>query len=193
MAVPMISSALLRRIIHLATPAFLIYYFLPDPLWKGGIGRETALLLILFVVLVAEFLRLKYKPRIPGMRDYEQYQMSAAAWAAIGMTLAFLFFPLEYSAPVLMGMGWVDPLIGELRIRKSRTYPWVPIFVYFGIAGISLSYFEGVKFSVMLASIVATSLAIGIERLKLKLVDDDFLMIIVPLIGIYIVFALIQT
>ncbi|MBC7108465.1 MAG: hypothetical protein H5T41_06745 [Methanomassiliicoccales archaeon] len=185
-------GSVLRRVVHMFTPAFLVYYFLPDPLWVGGLERESALLLLLSIILVAEALRLIFKPRIIGLREYEQYQICAAVWAAVGMALAFLFFPLEYSAPVLMGMGWVDPLIGELRKRKSYFYPLAPLIVYFAIAFSSMIYLIGMTPSVFIAAVVATFLAVGIERIKSRFVDDDFLMIIVPLIGIAMTFALVK-
>ncbi|MCQ5376034.1 MAG: hypothetical protein NO474_05510, partial [Methanomassiliicoccales archaeon] len=182
----------LRRVIHMLTPAFLVYYFLPDPLWIGGLEREHALLLLLSIILIAEALRLIFKPHIIGLRDYEQYQICAAVWAAVGMTIALLFFPLEYSAPVLMGMGWVDPLIGELRKRKSNFYPIAPLIVYFAIAFSSMIYLIGLTPPVFIAAFVATFLAVGIERVKSRFVDDDFLMIVVPLIGIAMTFALVK-
>lgn len=180
---------LVRRIVHLSTPVFLVYYFLPDPLWDGGLRRLLGLLLLLAAVLVAEGLRLIFRPRIVGMRDYEETQISAGAWAAIGMTVAFVFFPLGYSAPALMGMGWIDPLMGDMRKAGSAYYPYMPMLAYFFIALVSMSAIMGLSAEVLAASIVATPVAILAERMKSRIVDDDFLMIVVPLIVIAAVFA----
>ncbi len=188
-ALPMEQGEALRRLVHLMTPLFLVYYLVPDPLWEGGLEREHGLVLMLLIVLVAEALRLAFKPPIIGMREYERGQMCAAAWAAIGMTIAFLFFPVEYSAPALMGMGWVDPVIGILRKRKSSLYPCLPIALYLVIALASMTILIGPVPEVLIASIVATPLAIASERYKVRYVDDDFLMIVVPLVGIAAVFA----
>jgi len=174
----------LRRIVHISTPVFLIYYFLPDPLWTGGPTRVLGLLILLAIVLVAEALRLAYRPKIIGMRDYEQTHMSAGAWAAIGMTFAFLFFPFGCSAPALMGMGWVDPVIGDLRRKCSPQYPSVPLLLYFLIALVSMAVIIGPTVKVVVAGLVAAPLAIWAERLKTSYVDDDFLMIVIPLIAI---------
>ena len=179
----------LRRIVHVSTPLFLVYYFLPDPLWIGGPTRVLTLIAIMAVVLIAEVLRLAYKPKIIGMREYEKYQVSAAAWAGIAMTIAFLFFPFGYAAPAFMGMGWVDPVIGDLRRKNSSLYPYVPLVLYFLIAIISMSVIIGPSIEVMIASLLATPAAIWAERPKSKYVDDDFLMIVVPLIVIAGVFA----
>ncbi|MDD1766066.1 MAG: hypothetical protein LUO84_06410 [Methanomassiliicoccales archaeon] len=182
------TGRVLRRIVHVSTPLFLVYYFLPDPLWTGGPTRVLTLIVIMAVVLIAEVLRLAYKPKIIGMREYEKYQVSAAAWAGIGMTITFLFFPFGYAAPAFMGMGWVDPVIGDLRRKSSSLYPYVPLVLYFLIAIVSMSVIIGPSIKVIIASLLATPAAIWAERLKSKYVDDDFLMMVVPLIVIASVF-----
>lgn len=180
-------GTILRRAVHLCTPAFLVFYLLPDPLWEGGITRVQGLLIVLATVMVFEGARLLMRIEIPGMRDYEYGRMSAAAWAAIGMTIAFLFFPLEYAAPAFFGMGWVDPLIGELRSRGSVMYPWLPSIVYFLIVLIALTLLVGIGAEVVVASLTATVVGIGVERMRTRYVDDDFLMLVVPLVTIAVV------
>lgn len=180
-------ETVLRRAVHVSTPAFLAYYLLPDPLWEGGITRTEGLLIALAVVLVFEAARMAFKIRIPGMREYEYRRTSAAAWAALGMVFTFLFFPFEYAAPAFLGMGWVDPLIGELRKRDSPLYPWLPTIVYFLLVLTALSLLVGIGPGVMVASLAATVLGIGVERLRTRYVDDDFLMLVVPLVAITLV------
>ncbi len=177
-----------RRFIHMLAPVFLVYYIVPDPIWEGGPSKELLLIVVLVVVLIFEAFRLTYKPRILGMRSYEYRRISAVCWAAIGMTIAFLFFPLDYVAPALIGMGWVDPLCGELRRRDSGLYPSLPLLVYFLIAFLSMSYLMGGSAQVLVASIVATVVAIAIEKPRLRYLDDDFLMLVVPLLAIWSVF-----
>lgn len=179
---------LLRRIVHMCTPFFLVYYLLPDPLWSGGPDREVALLLVLGIVLIFEAIRLIFKIDIPGMRPYERNRISAAAWAAAGMTLAFLFFPIEYAAPVFLGMGLVDPIIGELRARKSHLYPLLPGIIYFILAVSSMTVLMGFGLEVLAAGAVISAVAILIERPKIKLVDDDFLLIAVPITALWFLF-----
>jgi len=179
-----------RRFIHMLAPLFLIYYAVPSPLWEGGPSKELILVGVLVVVLIFEAYRLAFKPKILGLRGYEYQRISAATWAAVGMTLAFLFFPIEYAAPAVIGMGWVDPLCGELRRINSRLYPSLPLVVYFMIAFLTMSYLVGLNVQVMMASIVATILAIAIEKPRLKQIDDDFLMLLVPLVGIWFVFQI---
>ena len=122
---------ILRRLVHMSSPIFLIYYWLPDPLWPGGPGRQFGLVFALFLTLVFEAVRMTKQLEIIGMRPYESNRMSAAAWAGIALAFSMLFFPLKVVAPVLFGMAWIDPLCGELRKRNSRLYPNLPKVAYF--------------------------------------------------------------
>jgi hypothetical protein len=180
---------LLRRAVHMSTPLFLVYYFLPDPLlW--GIDNRVALLILYAGVMTFELLRLIFEPTIIGMREYERYRVSAAAWASTAFTVAFVFFPFEFAAPAMIGMGLVDPLIGELRFRSSHLYPMLPAGVYLLITFVSLaSLMEADLSMIAMASLTATFLALAVERMRTRLVDDDFLMVIVPMIGLELMLA----
>ncbi len=179
----------LRRLVHISAPAFLVYYHLPDPVFPGFIGKQPGLFLLLALILFIEAVRLYFSPNIPGMRDYENHRISAAAWTGIALTISFAFFPIEISLPVILGMGWVDPIMGIMRARKSNYYPAVPIVLYLVLMIVPLSYFFGLTPLVIGASIVATFLGIMSEMKKNLYIDDDFLMIIVPLFGLYLIFV----
>jgi hypothetical protein len=178
----------LRRLVHMCTPLFLVYYWIPDPLWRTSLDKRVALILLLVVVLIFEAIRLRRKWHIVGMREYEYRRMSAAAWSAIALVFTFLFFPLELAAPALLGMGFIDPLIGELRRHKSKMYPLLPTLLYFVIVLAALAYLIGFDYRAVLAAIVATALAIELEKMRWRQVDDDFLMIVPPLLGMAAVY-----
>lgn len=176
------AGAMTRRLVHLATPTFLVYYFLPSPLWSGGPTRELGLLAFLAAVLVFEAVRLWRGLRVPGMRKYELNQMSAAAWAAIALTFAFLLFPFEYAAPVICGMAWVDPLIAT--VRRTKWYPYLPFAAHLSIMVTGFALLTPFTIEIILAGLTASVLAIAAESYKSKYVDDDFLMIVAPLLGL---------
>lgn len=171
----------LRRLVHMCAPLFLVYYALPDAI--EGADKRWLLVAVLVVVLVFEALRLALGWRLVGMRDYEGGRLSAFAWAAIGLTFTFLLFPLELAAPAVLGMALTDPLIGELRRRKSPLYPLLPSVVYFVLVMTTFELLMGGLWQVVAASAAGTVLAIGVERTRTKYVDDDFLMMVVPLLG----------
>lgn len=171
-----------RKAVHISAPLFLVYYAFPTPLWPGGIPRESGLLLALALAMGFELTRLVLGFRVPGMREYEAEQMSAGAWAAIAITFAFLFFPLEMSAPVIVGMALVDPVISILR--RTKWYPWLPYALHVAIMITVLSLFLQLDLRVLLVSLATSALAIAAEGIKTRYVDDDFLMIALPLIGL---------
>ena len=178
----------LRRLVHMSSPIFLIYYWLPEPLWAGGPGRQLGLVFALFVILVFESIRMTKQLNIIGMRPYESSRMSAAAWAGIALVSAFLFFPFEVAAPAIFGMAWIDPLCGELRKRHSRLYPNLPKIAYFMLAMAIMIATVGLSVGVVVAAALAALVAISVEKTKTRFLDDDFTMLVIPLIVIAIVF-----
>lgn len=175
-------GSIARRIVHLSAPVFLVYYFLPSPLWDGGPTRQAALLIALAICLGFELLRLVIGFNVPGMRSYERDQISAGAWAAIALTFAFLFFPFELAAPVIVGMALVDPVIGKLR--RTKWYPWFPYALHLAIMLSILGALLPMDLRTIVAAAIASALALLAEGFKTSYVDDDFLMIVVPLVGL---------
>jgi len=172
---------LFRRVFHLCAPFILLYYLLPERFLL--VSKEAFLLMGLFGLLMLEAVRLFTGRIFFGMREYERGQISAYAWAGIGVTIAFLLFPMPFVICSVVGLGWTDPLIGEMRKRKMmRYYPATPLTVYFLIAAVCLFIFS--EFSiiqVLILGLVGSMAAISVEKPKLP-VDDDFLMLVVPLI-----------
>ncbi len=179
---------MVRRLVHTCAPLFCIYYFLPDPVLLG-ISRADGVLIIMLLALGFEALRLIFRIKVPGMRNYEFDRPSAAAYTAVGLTTAFLFFPLELTLPVLMGMGWVDPLIGELRKNGNKMNPILPIVAYFLIMLLGLGYFYGLTFPVLLSATLLAPIAVLLEARRLYFLDDDIVLIMVPLILLGIIFG----
>jgi len=151
-----------------------IFLFLPKSWW---------VIITLISIISLETVRLARKRIFFGMREYERTQVSAFAWAGIGITLAFFFFEPVFVACVLFGIGWVDPLIGEMRKRKKMKWdPMVPLLFYFAITFFVLLFLSDFRLPTIIAmGILASIVAITVEFPQIK-VDDDFLMVIVPLI-----------
>lgn len=176
-----------RKAVHISAPLFLVYYLLPTPLWPGGISRESGLLLALALAMAFELSRLVLGLRVLGMREYEADQMSAGAWAAIALTFAFIFFPLEMAAPVIIGMALVDPVISV--VRKTTWYPWLPYLMHAAIMITVLSLLLQLDLRIVLVSMATSAVAIAAEGIKTRYVDDDFLMIALPLIGMAVLLS----
>lgn len=181
-------NVLLRRLVHLSAPVFLIYYFLPSPLWEGAPPNDVLLLLAFSMAMAFELARLVIGFKVPGMRWYESTWISASAWAAMALTFTLLFFPLEYAAPVVVGMAVIDPVIGT--VRKTEYYPWLPFALHLAIMVGFLALLTDMDVQLAAAAVVSSILAIVAEGAKSNYLDDDFLMIVVPLISLSLIAGL---
>ncbi len=176
-----------RRMFHLCAPGILVYYFFPGTFL--GISKEAWLILGLILLLVLEAGRLFRGKVFFGMRDYEKTQISAYAWAGMGVTIALLAFPMPFVICAVVGLGWTDPIIGELRKRKRMTYyPWMPLLFYFLIVFGCLVLFSDIPWlAIVILASVGSLGAIAVEKPKIP-VDDDFLMLVLPLIVMTLVY-----
>jgi dolichol kinase len=175
-----------RRLFHLCGPLVLVYYIMPDTLlW---VPKYAWVFLTLAGLLTIEVIRLYTGKMFFGLRDYEKGQISAYAWAGIAITIAFFCFPPTLVICAVIGMCWTDPLIGEMRKkRKMKHYPALPLCMYFVIVTAYLFLFSDIKIiSVLGLGIVGSLIAIAIEKPKLP-IDDDFLMLVVPLVALTLV------
>jgi len=171
-----------RRLVHTCIPVALVYYAAPADTWIG-IDKTIILLGLLLFLTIFELVRLSYQIRIFGFRDYEMDTIGAYLWVGIGLTLAFLFFDFIFVVPAVLGMAWVDPLNAVLRSRGSKLYPWAPFLCYVTIALLALTYLSDFAIQkTALISVMGAISAIAAEHWKAKLIDDDFLMLVVPLV-----------
>lgn len=178
----------MRKAFHLASPAWLVWYWLPPDAWIG-VRKEAVLIVLLSVTLLIEAGRLISGRHLLGFRDYESDRLSANAWGALGLAMALLFFPGQFVIPAFWGMAWIDPLCAYTR--KHGGYPWVPLAAYALLAALLLLFV--VPLAVYQTTAVppprmalyvplAAVAAIASERPKLRHVDDDFIMHVVPLL-----------
>jgi hypothetical protein len=176
--------SLFRRIFHATGAFYLIYYLLPEELFPGFFKWQGVIILVAAAWIV-EAIRLKRKKLIFGMRKYEKKQPSAYAWFALGMGLALLLFDMIFVVPVVIGMATIDPIIGEIRFRKKNLYPILPSILYGIIMFACFIPLSGMNvwFMILFTS-VGTFCAIYAESWKIKAIDDDFLMIIIPLLAL---------
>jgi hypothetical protein len=172
---------------------YLVYYLLPEEL-VPGFFKWHGLLVIMTIALAIEVIRLKFGKLIFGMREYERKQISAYAWFTMGMGLALLFFNMIFVVPTVIGMATIDPLIGELRHGKKK-YCLAVSSILFAIIMFSCLFLlsEKALWIVVLFTVVGTISALYSESWVIKGIDDDFLMIIVPLMVLTVLDLLISS
>ncbi|MBN1539879.1 MAG: hypothetical protein JW939_07015 [Candidatus Thermoplasmatota archaeon] len=122
---------LIRRGIHLISGAVVVYYlfpstflFLPMKLWL--------IVLLGFVPLVMEVIRLKRGMLIFGQREFERGRIASYAWALWTSMVIMLVLPQEIALPVILIYTLADPVIGEVRLwKKYLVLPVAGTFVFF--------------------------------------------------------------
>lgn len=185
----------LRRVLHMTSPVFLIYYAFPRDTWIG-LPRELVVLGVLLFFLLGEVVRIWRRWNIPGLRTYEADRISAFTWGGMALALALLVFPMPLVIPAVVGVAWVDPLCA--RTRGRRWYPWLPLLAYGCIAGVTLAaeamlgWLILVPWKIALLTTVAATTAVAAEAPRLVYVDDDFRMLIVPLVALELALLLLQ-
>jgi len=78
------------------------------------------------------------------------------------------------------GMAWIDPVCGATK--RTRLYPAAPFITYLLMA-VTLLLLAGYSpaLTVLLAA-AGSAVAVASERPRLRVIDDDFLMVAVPLV-----------
>ncbi len=138
--------------------------------------------MIVFIILSFEGIRLYKGWHVFGLRSYEKHQIAAYAWATMAAAIALLLFPMHLAVVCLLGMGLIDPLIGELKEFNKKLYPYIPLIGWFAISFCFLSYLTDYNLQqITLLSVIGSAAAIIGEYPRL-LIDDDFLMVVVPLV-----------
>lgn len=182
-------SSAFRRIFHIVSPAFLAYYLLPDEV-GGGITRVSLAILFVGTAWCIEIARISVGINLFGMRPYEGARVSAYAQGTLGLAIGiFLIRQPAIVVPVFLGMAWIDPLAATAR---RQGWPRAIIgLAYFGLflgAELLLPVQWPASWSFVMA-IVAMALALVVEGPKHRLLDDDFLMQVVPYAVLYILAA----
>ncbi|MGY8692480.1 MAG: hypothetical protein ACKVHF_05910, partial [Candidatus Poseidoniales archaeon] len=103
----------------------IIYYTMGENIASNLNLNIDQLVSIIFIsILILEIIRLKFGIVIIGQREYESSQISALAWGALSVSLVFLIVPngdMEgiksglYGIPIIFGLTFVDPLMGEIK------------------------------------------------------------------------------
>jgi hypothetical protein len=171
-----------RRCLHVLGAVVLVYYLLPAGFF-WILPNSAVLLLALFVVLGLEILRWAGRLELPTIRAFEHRRLASFAYFAIALVAAVLLFPEAIAVAVVLGAALVDPLIGELRLRPSRrwAYPAVPLLAYGAIAVWALGSVGAWSWaSALLLGAIAAGVAVGVERLRYRHLDDDLTMTLLP-------------
>jgi hypothetical protein len=172
----------------------IIYYTIGENIASNLNLNIDQLVSIIFIsILLLEIIRLKFGIVIIGQREYESSQISALAWGALSVSLVFLIVPNGdtegiksglYGIPIIFGLTFVDPLMGEIK-RQMKDIKMAVVI------GLICSYFIWLSCSYFLQtplilSIILAPLTVLGEIPQVKYIDDNATMILFPLVAMVI-------
>lgn len=133
----------------------------------------------MLVVVLLEAIRLKCRYVLWGMRDYEAHQVSAMAWGALAVMLTVSLSPAPgYAYALCWTCAWVDPMVGELK----SYLPNVSVYAIAVLVAALIWFYCVNAFSLPVWTVwVCAPVAVAAEYPRLKFLDDNFLMLVVPL------------
>ena len=185
-----------RRLTHVSMAAIpLIYYTSGDDVaGYFSVGLDELVSYVFFLVLVIEAVRLRFGIIIVGQREYESKQISAFAWGAFAVCLALLVTGMEpfasgsglksgiYGIPLIFGLTFVDPLMGEIKRQKQD----MRLAITTGLVA-SYAIWVGCSFwlgTPLWTCILLAPLTVLGELPRVKYIDDNATMILLPLAGL---------
>jgi len=172
-----------RRVFHTFAATFLFSYLLPDNPWIN-LGKLYVPIIVVTGIAILEYRRIKGEvdhQHFFGLRSYEKRRPASYLYFGVAMLFLFLFFPQQIAIPCILCAAFSDPLIGELRhsLGKKRAYVFgfsVSLFFFL------ITWLRAEWWVLIVVSILGASGALIGEAKKLKMIDDDFMIQMVPAI-----------
>lgn len=175
--------AVWRRIFHVAVSASVLYWWLPDPLLPMGIARRDFVIGGMLVLTALEAVRLARGAIVFPMREYERRRLGGHYWLVLGCAVALLLFEQRFAMITILGATLVDPWIGETK--KSRGSKWAIMTGFAMWCAIAAICIILVPLPTKLELVpLGAAFAVGAEAAKVRFIDDNFLMIVVPLVAL---------
>ena len=187
---------LLRRITHvsLAIIPWLYYWNGEEIAGKVGTTAQHFAFIVLGIIIVAELIRLKIGFTIFGQRAYEANQLSALFWGAVSVVLALAFSPpigvmgAAFGAPLVLGLTFGDPVMGEVR-RAGKDPKFVAIGGLITVYAVWLLSWNCLD-TPLLFAILIPPIQVASEWPRLRWIDDNGTMILIPLLVILLLSTL---
>lgn len=171
-----------RRIVHMGGALALLYFVLPSPL-LGLLPTWTIIVAALGLVALLELLRHGAGLELPTLRPHEEHRVASYVYYGAALAIAVLLLPRVIAVPVVLGTAFIDPLAGELRLRRvGPGRQWgLPIGVYFALAlgGIAVAGNWPLPW-IVAGSGAAAVAAVLAERPRYRWYDDDLAMTLAP-------------
>jgi dolichol kinase len=170
-----------RRVFHTFAASFLFYYLLPDEPWMNY-AKIIIPLGLLAGMTIIEARRIRGNldhQRFFGLRHYEKRRPASYLYFGVAVLLLFLFFPQQIAIPCLLCGSFTDPIIGESRFYLGKKQAYV-IGFFFSMFFFTITWFQADLWILLIVSVLGATGAVIGEGKKLKFIDDDFMIQLLP-------------
>ena len=191
------SGHIFRRIFHMSMAAIPWLYYVNGEAIANIVSLTPIQFAALFGIaaIIMESLRMKFGIIIVGQREYEKHQISALAWGAVSIVLTIVALsPWEGSGdihagwlatPIILSLTFGDPAMGEARRKgfDNRTVYAIGTIIC-GLIWLACGYFLGTPYWM---AVLMGPLTMVAELPKLKWIDDNATMILIPLATVLLI------
>jgi hypothetical protein len=172
---------IVRRMLHLSMIFIpVVYYFFLIPHFSHEVLRNS-MLVFLCAVLLFEIIRIRLGFVFFAQRLHEATHFSAFGWTMISIAFVLLFSPaMPYTFAIIGSCALADPIVGELRqwrIEKKKII-MVGLLVVLGVWA-TIAYLCGISYY---WGLLMAPITIAAEWPSLEWIDDNALMLLVPLV-----------
>jgi hypothetical protein len=190
------SGHILRRIIHVSLAIIPWVYYWHGEAIAGKVGStaQHVAFIVLGIIIVAELVRLKIGFTIFGQRAYEANQLSALFWGAVSVVIALAFSPLvgvmgaALGTPLVLGLAFGDPVMGEVR-RAGKEPKFVAIGGLITVYVVWLLSWYCLNTPLLFALLIPP-IQVASEWPRLRWIDDNGTMVLIPFLVILLLSAL---
>ena len=174
-----------RRFIHLSMILVPFVYYHLLIYWVSLPFLRIALIVFLLLVILFELIRVRLGVVLFAQRLHEATHFSAFGWTMLSLGLVLLFSPSSaYSFAIIISCALADPLLGELRARQVDTWKVISAgMVVVLFAWLATAYFYHIAYA---WAFLMAPITVAVEWPSLKWIDDNALIMLVPLIIVFL-------
>jgi hypothetical protein len=170
-----------RRVFHTFASSFLVYYLIPGQGWIG-IVKIVVPIGILACIAIIDYGRIRGEfdhQRFFGLRGYEKGRPASYLYFGVALLLLLLLFPQQIAIPCILCGAFTDPLIGESRYYLGKKQAYLIGFLV-SLLFFVLVWYKADWWVILMVSVIGALGALVGEARKLRLIDDDFMIQILP-------------
>ncbi len=177
-----------RRVFHTFGASFILYYMLPDVYWINYLKFWLPIGLLFFIIIL-EYLRISgilSSNHFFGLRMYEKKRVSSYLYFGVAVFFLLRFFPQQIAIPCILCASIADPIMGEIRQRFGEREVYMFGFLICMLFFV-VTWYKAELWVVLLISGIGAAFAVIGETKKIKWLDDDFMIQILPALVLLII------